>query len=337
MSLLAGFGKSILPERVRKNIKRYVKKVGLNKVPYSLYGLLFFLSIACTVAAYFFLVYQGLKTANPLFLVLVSFAALTVVEMVFLVVLFFGMWTYYEFLIFQRTRKIEEVLPDFLEEVSVNLRAGMSFDKSLWNSLSPEFGVLENEIEIVAKKVMAGQDTEEALKEFADKYDSTLLHESMDMIIIGLKSGGNISDIIDKIVKNVKDAHFLNQELIASVTSYVIFIAIVAVFISPILFALSFNMMEIIQSLLEKMNSGVSTGVISFASNLSAGNINPDDFILFSKIAVLIISGVSSVIIADLREGSIKAGIKYIILSLPVSYLIYVVMLKLISAMFGFI
>ena len=77
----------------------------------------------------------------------------------------------------------------------------------------------------------------------------------MDMIIIGLKSGGNIADIIDKIVKNVKDAHFLNKELIASVTSYVIFIGVVAVIISPILFALSFNMMQIIQSLGEKLAS----------------------------------------------------------------------------------
>ena len=264
-----------------------------------------------------------------------SFLALTFVELILITVVFFSFWTYYEFLIFKRTRMIENVLPDFLEDVSVNLRAGMSFDKSLWNSIRPEFGVLEKEIETVAKKVMAGQDTEQALKDFADKYDSTLLHESMDMIIIGLKSGGNIADIIDKIVKNVKDAHFLNQELIASVTSYVIFIAVVAVVISPVLFALSFNMMQIIQSLGEKLNSGVSTGVVSI--NFGENKVKSEDFVLFSKLAVLIISGISSIIIADLREGSIKAGLKYVFLFLPISYIIYVVMLKAITALFGFI
>lgn len=334
MNFLVNFGKSILPEKIRPHIREYLKKTGEYDVPYSKYSLVFLLSLILTIASYFFLVFPSLITSNPVFLVLMSFVALTVVELVFIIVIFFCFWTYYEFLIFRRTRKIEEVLPDFLEEVSVNLRAGMSFDKSLWNSVQPEFGVLEKEIEIVAKKVMAGQDTEEALKEFANMYNSTLLQESMDMIVIGLKSGGNISDIIDKIVKNVKDAHYLNQELIASVTSYIIFIAVVAVVISPILFALSFNMMQIIQSLGEKLNSGVSAGMVSIS--FGENKVDPKDFILFSKIAVIIIAGMSSVIIADLREGSIKAGLKYVFLFIPISYLIYVVMLKVITGMFGF-
>ena len=335
MKFLENFGKSILPQKVRINIRNYLRRIGSSQVPYSLYSLVFFLSIILTVIAYFFLVFPAIKTSNPVFLVFMSFLALTFVELILITVVFFSFWTYYEFLIFKRTRMIENVLPDFLEDVSVNLRAGMSFDKSLWNSIRPEFGVLEKEIETVAKKVMAGQDTEQALKDFADKYDSTLLHESMDMIIIALKSGGNIADIIDKIVKNVKDAHFLNQELIASVTSYVIFIAVVAVVISPVLFALSFNMMQIIQSLGEKLNSGVSTGVVSI--NFGENKVKSEDFVLFSKLAVLIISGISSIIIADLREGSIKAGLKYVFLFLPISYIIYVVMLKAITALFGFI
>ena len=335
MKFLENFGKSILPQKVRINIRNYLRRIGSSQVPYSLYSLVFFLSIILTVIAYFFLVFPAIKTSNPVFLVFMSFLALTFVELILITVVFFSFWTYYEFLIFKRTRMIENVLPDFLEDVSVNLRAGMSFDKSLWNSIRPEFGVLEKEIETVAKKVMAGQDTEQALKDFADKYDSTLLHESMDMIIIGLKSGGNIADIIDKIVKDLKDAYFLNQELIASVTSYVIFIAVVAVVISPVLFALSFNMMQIIQSLGEKLNSGVSTGVVSI--NFGENKVKSEDFVLFSKLAVLIISGISSIIIADLREGSIKAGLKYVFLFLPISYIIYVVMLKAITALFGFI
>ena len=96
------------------------------------------------------------------------------------------------------------------------------------------------------------------------------------MIIIGLRSGGNVSDLIDRIVKNVKEASFLNKELIASVTSYVIFISVVAVVISPILFALSFNLMQIIQSLGEKLSTSSSTGVLSL--NFGDNKLNPKDF-----------------------------------------------------------
>jgi pilus assembly protein TadC len=244
---------------------------------------------------------------------------------------FFVTWMYYELIIFRRTTEIETVLPDFLQEVSVNVRAGMSFDKALWNSVEPEFGVLEKEIENVAKKVMTGEDTEVALKEFSEKYNSTLLQESMDMIIVGLRSGGNISELIDKIVENVKAAYFLKRELLASVTAYIIFITIVAVIISPILFALSFNLMEIIQGLGEKLTSVTYEGIPSFDFKA----IDSSDFVTFSKIAVIIIAGVAGMIIADLREGSIRAGLKYLVIFIPISYVVYVVMLSILTGVFG--
>ncbi len=332
MSFFYGLGKSVIPKGIRTKIKKYLQKSGHYDVPYGLYGVMFILSIFFTAGLYFFFFMNTLKTANPLFVVFVSFVILTVTELVLLLCLGLLMWLYYEFIIFRRTIMIEEVLPDFLEEVSVNLRAGMSFDKALWNSVEPEFGVLDREIEIVAKKVMTGEDTEEALKEFADKYNSTLLQESMDMIRIGLKSGGNISDLIDKIVENVKSASYLKKELIASVMSYIIFISVTAVIISPILFALSFNLMKIIQSLGEKL---ATSSYSSLPINLGYKTINPEDFILFSKICVIIISSIAGMIIADLREGSIKAGIKYLLIFIPVAYFTYLGMLNVFTSIFG--
>ncbi len=331
--MLYNLGKSILPERFRRHIKSYLEKTGAYNVPYSLYGLVFILSLAFTIIGYFIFAFPKLKTANIIFLVISSFFSLSIIELALVVIIMICFWLYYEFVIFKRTREIERVLPDFLNQVSVNLRSGMSFDKALWSSILPEYGVLEKEIELVAKKVMAGKDTEQALKEFSKKYNSVLLEESMDMIIIGLNSGGNIADIIDKIVKNVKDASFLRQELIASVTSYVIFISAVAVIISPVLFALSFNLMGIIQNLGKKLSTSSSYG--AFSISFGENRVNPNDFILFSKISVAIISGMSSLIIADLREGSIKAGLKYVFIFIPVSLAIYIVMVSLLSKVFG--
>jgi len=329
--MFSRLGKNIMPEKFRKNIKKYLEKTGIYKVPYSKYGSLFVFSILISIAIFYFSFFKSLNTAEPILLVIFTFLILTLTELSLVVAGIFMLWMYYEFVIFNRTREIEQVLPDFLEEVSVNLRSGMSFDKALWNSIEPQFGVLEKEIEIVAKKVMTGYDTEEALKEFSKKYNSTLLQESMDMIVVGLKSGGNVAELIDKIVKNVKDAYYLNKELIASVTSYVIFISMIAIVISPILFALSFNLMQVIQSLGEKMTTSSSYGMIAINFD---NKLDPNDFILFSKIAIIIISSMSSIIIADLREGSIKAGLKYILLFLPVSYFIYVVMLALFTRIF---
>lgn len=331
--LFFGLGEAIIPEQFRRKIKKYLAKTGRYEVPFSYYGELFVLSIIISIGIYAFFIFNILKGANPVFMALGSFISLSIIEFAFVIVIMLSLWLYYEFIIFQRTQKIEDVLPDFLEEVSVNLRAGMSFDKALWNSIQPEFGILEKEIEIVAKKVMAGNDTEQALKEFANKYSSALLQESMDMIIIGLKYGGNISELIDKIVENVKDAYYLKKELIASVTSYIIFIGMTAVVISPVLFALSFNLMQIIQGLGEKL--AVTSSFSSLPFNLSYKSMDPEDFVLFSKAAVVIISLIAGMIIADLREGSIKAGIKYVLLFGPISYFIYIVMLNIFTALFG--
>lgn len=333
MSFLISLGKKIMPQRTRKRLKEYMKKTGKVDLPYSLYSKLFFLSVFSVILTYFFLILPALKDFQPAIVIGISAFVLTFGAIIFLFVLSLFLWVYYEFVIFKRTRKIEKVLPDFLEEVATNLKAGMSFDKALWNSVEPDFDILANEIEIVAKKVMAGEDTEKALLEFASKYKSILLEESIDMIIVGLRSGSNIADLIEKIVENVKDAYFLRKELVASVTSYVIFISATAIVISPVLFALSFNMMQIVQGLGEKLTVGGLVG----AGGASATNIEPKDFITFSKISIIIIAVISSMIIADLREGSIKAGLKYIIMFAPIAFLVYVVSLGIFSGLFGFI
>ncbi|NTV22896.1 MAG: type II secretion system F family protein [Nanoarchaeota archaeon] len=330
---LENLGKSIIPEKFRVNIKSYMYKTGRSDVPYRNYGILFIICMLGTIVAYSLLLFPLLRTQHMLVLIFGSFIALSGVSFAIIAIAIFSVYVYYEFVIFRRTMMIEEVLPDFLEEVSVNLRAGMSFDKALWNSLEPEFGVLEKEIQIVAKKVMAGDDTEKALKEFSEKYNSLLLQESMDMIVVGLKSGGNISELIEKIVKNVKDAYYLKKELIASVMSYIIFISVTAIIISPILFALSYNLMIIIQSLGEKLTTSSSGGILPSIGGFSS--ISPADFVLFSKFSVILIASIASIIIAELREGSVKAGIKYLFLYIPVAYLVYIVMLGLLSTMFG--
>ncbi|MEM3373856.1 MAG: type II secretion system F family protein [Candidatus Woesearchaeota archaeon] len=335
MSIFKNLGEAIIPKNIRLNLKKYLAKTGNYNVPYSQYGFVFFLSIILTITSYFLFAHNYIKKNSPFAVGISSFIILTITEFITIGLIFLIYFLYYEFVIFNRTREIENVLPDFLDDVSVNLRSGMSFDKALWNSIAPQYGILEKEIEIVAKKVMAGYDTEEALKEFAEKYNSTLLQESIDMIIVGLKSGTNISELIEKIAENVKDAYYLKKELIASVTSFVIFIAFTAVIISPILFSLSFNLMTIIQNLGEKLSITSSYNVLPF--NFKFKTIQPKDFILFSKICIIIISTISAMIIADLREGSIKAGLKYIFLFVPISYFVYIISLNLLSSLFSII
>lgn len=53
-----------------------------------------------------------------------------------------------------RANQIETVLPDALQLISANVRAGMTIDRAIWLSARPEFGVLEEEIKMVGAKTM---------------------------------------------------------------------------------------------------------------------------------------------------------------------------------------
>src|SRR4030043_1012258 len=74
--------------------------------------------------------------------------------------------------IFNRTKAVEAVFPDFLQLTSANISAGMPIDRALWYAVRPGFGVLAKEIESVAKNTMAGEDLRRALGNFSKKNNS---------------------------------------------------------------------------------------------------------------------------------------------------------------------
>ncbi|MBN2423191.1 type II secretion system F family protein [Candidatus Woesearchaeota archaeon] len=325
-NILYRIGKILVPFKYDHKLKEYVKKTGSTKVHYELYALMFIFSFLFSILIIYFLL------PKLGFIMIVFFPVLIIT--IFLVFSLL-VWMYYEIKLFKRKEKIEKVLPDFLGEVAVNLRAGMTFDKALWNSVEPEYDVLAKEIEIVAKKVMSGKDTEDALREFSSKYKSPILRESIDLIIVGLRSGGEISDLIERVVDTVKQASFLKKELVANIMSYVIFISMISLFIAPTLYALSYNLMLIIQDLGTKLTSSGATGMVSGLSTFGQVVISRKDFVDYSRWCIVIISVTTSLIIADLREGSIKGSIKYVFIFIGISLIVYEIMLIMFTAIFS--
>ena len=99
---------------------------------------------------------------------------------------------------------MEEKLADYLTFVSTNLKGGMSFENSLWSAIRPEFGLLAEEMGLVSKKVMTGGDLIESLSDFAKKYPSPILRRSMNLITSEIESGGKITEIMDRVIEDLK-------------------------------------------------------------------------------------------------------------------------------------
>lgn len=240
-SILENFGSMFIPKGVRPGLKAYVMKAGYPDVPYLVFGKLFLLVLVVFYAVFVLGVVPMFRDAAiGAAFALYFFSAVAILFVLAIVMmLFFYFWTGIK--IYERTKDLEIILPDYLTLVSTNLKGGMSFEKALWDAIKPEFGVLASEIGLVSKKVMTGNEVVDALNEFVRKYDSPILRRNFQLIIGELDSGGEIVKVIDRIIVNLKKTQILKKELAASTLTYMIFIGALVIVICPILFALSYQ------------------------------------------------------------------------------------------------
>jgi pilus assembly protein TadC len=336
------FGKAFIPNKIRPNLRNYLLKAGITKEPYSFFGFLFYVSICFSLIIYFGLIRQLLSThvgLNNITSILLNFFITfsTIVVIILLFIFFFVVVIYFflDLMIYNRTKRLEEILPYFFDNLSSNLKSGMSFDNSLFMSIKPEFGILADEISIAAKKVMTGHDIENALYEFAVKYDSPMLKRSVELIISQLKEGGAVCDIIDKITSNLKSTRELKQEIVTSVYSYILFISIIVMIISPILFALSQNLFEIIKNVVNVLASSMGDASNTIGFSVKEINITKEVFRWFSVIALAIIAIFASMVVSIIEKGNIKSGVKYIPMYIISSQIVYIIALNIIGYIFG--
>lgn len=331
---LEEFGKAFVPKRFIPNLRKYLLKAGINEVPYRFFGLLFYVSALITALIFVAFIYPYLKKF-PLFEVYAySFAGWFVVQLFFAALFILLVYFYLDLKIYHRTKKMEEQLPDFLQVLSANLKGGMTFERALWAAIKPRFNVLGSEMAKASKKVMTGYEISKALVELADKYDSLMLRRTVDLMISELESGGNVAELIDRLVDNLKETKSLKDEMSASAIAYVIFISVIVIVISPLLFALSFHLLMLILNFASQL-SAATQRISALPFVFSKVGVNTEDFRVFSIAAILAISFFSSLIVAVVEKGSMKGGVKYIPIYVFGSTAFYFLFMKVLGALFS--
>lgn len=330
---LTEFGKAFIPKSIRPKLRRYLLKAGYTQVPFHTYGAIFLLSIILSATIYIFFLYPLLQGLGSLLFMILTFIFWVIIQASILILIIVLIYVHLDLKIFKRTREMENVLEEFLRYVSENLKGGMSFDKALWGAIRPQYGTLADEMNLVAKRVITGRDITDALIEFTDKYNSPLLKRSFQLIIEGMKGGGNIAYIIDKVERNIRETKDLKEEMVAANTTYVIFMAAIVLVIAPALFGLSYNLLEVLKSIGGKLaaSSGGGGGMMDF----SKININPSIFKWFSIGALSVIALFSSMILSIIQKGNVKEGLKYIPIFVVISILMYLLFKAILGIVFG--
>ncbi len=325
------FGKAFIFKRIRPGIRRFFLKAGYDDVPYSFFGWLFFITAAITALAYIIVFYPIISAYQTGSIFVITFLSWILVQGALITLAIIYLYFDLNIRIYRRTKELEKILPDYLQMVSANLKGGMSFEKSLWNAIKPEFGIISKEISIVYKKVMTGNDLTEALREFTEKYDSPILRRSFDLIISEVETGGKVSHIVDKVIENINKTKQLAQEMSAATLSYIIFIGAIVIVIAPALFALSYQLLTIMIGFSAKLSTINASAIpITFA----ALQISPNDFRTFSIGALIVIALFSSMIVSIIEKGDIQGGLRYIPMFLVSSIIVYIILMKVLEMLF---
>lgn len=329
---LEEFGKAFVPKNMAPNLRKYLLKAGLNEVPYRFFGMLFYVSALITTLIFVVFIYPYLKKFSLFEVYVYSFLGWFMVQLFFAALFIMVIYFYLDLRIYHRTRKMEQQLPDLLQVLSANLKGGMTFERALWAAVKPRFNVLGSEMAKASKKVMTGYDMGKALTELADKYDSLMLRRTVDLMISEAESGGNVAKLIDRIADNLKETKALKDEMSASAIAYIMFISVIVVVISPLLFALSFQLLVLIINFISKVSVATkSTAALPFV--FSKTNLHPEDFKIFSMVAVFVISLFSSLIVSIVEKGDMKGGLKYIPIYVFGSLILYFIFMKMLGTL----
>ena len=315
----------LIPSRFRESYERNLQNAGIeNAGKYFLKKIFLSLFLSLLISIAFF--YLKL---NPL----ASF-----------ILLFVIMQTIFYFRISlkasSRIRKMEDVVPDFLQLVASNLRAGITLDKAFLSSVRPEFSPLDEEIMKTGGEIATGKEIILALRDMAKKINSERIEKTTSLIISGLKEGGNISALLESTASNMREKEFLEKKATSNVLMYIIFISVAVGFGAPVLFGLSSILIEVIIKLTSQLPAAHASQ-IDLPFTLSAISLSPEFVIYFSLIFLIATDFVSCLVIGLVNKGNEKYGLKYVfplvVLSVSVFFLIRIFLSKILVRTFAIV
>lgn len=321
----------------KHGLSYYLEKAGLNIDTKRLSKVIFNICIIINLAISAFLLFHfsGNYGYSVYYVLFVMAIVWIFVFVAILIVIWLFFYLIMDLRIFQRKVTIEEVLPDYLQLVSANIRSGMPIDRALWYAVRPRFGVLAKEIEIVAKQTMSGEELDKALIGFSKKYNSPILERSINLLVEGLNAGGEIGNLLNKIASNIQESQILKKELGANVMSYVMFLTFSTVVAAPVLFGLSLQLLHITQGIMGNIDMPAGSNMGMPISLGGEPTISEQDFKIFAYTSLAVTSFFSSVIIATIRKGDVKAGVKYIPTFILISIVIFIIASKIMGKMFA--
>ena len=315
-----------IPRKVRENFKLLIKQTDVKTDADALLGFIVIFGLGLSI---FFSFITG-AVLN------INLIILTVIIFIFYII------TIYMILIVKSNKKskeIELVLPDALQLMSGNLRAGLTTDRALLLSSREEFGPLKVEIDTIGKEITSGKELETSLMNLTKRVRSSRLEKAIYLIVSGLKAGGELADLLDQTAENLRNEKVIDEKVRSNILLYVIFIFIAVGLGAPVLFGLSSYLVEIMTATLANVDIPPTAQTANLPLSLTKVTISVDFVIRFAITTLIMSSIMGSLIIGLIAKGTARDGFKYIplllIFTLTVFFVSRFLIKNLLSSVFG--
>ncbi len=326
-------GELLIPRTIYKlkyeeELKALYAKLYFNNLNYLAITNFFFFSIIIS----FIIIIFSYETINIIFynymassifwnyLILSSILFMTNLLIYYILLLFF--FFYHKSKFMDAEKEIEKDLPEFLDNLVSNLKGGISLEKALFKSVRKEQIAMLKEVTLINEKIMMGMTVDKTLEEFRLRYhDSAIISRTFFLIQEGLKGGGNLSEPLEKISKNLKTIYLLNDEIKSNAGGFSVVISMISILVGPLLFALAITLLSFIGDLFELLAKGGEESFIS-VSTIPAEFTNY--LIIFSYAMIILITYFSSLITAQLKNEEIYESFKYLPFYIIFAIFIYI-------------
>lgn len=239
---------------------------------------------------------------------------------------------------------VERILPDALQLIASNIKAGFTTERALFMSAREEFGAFSEELKLAGKKIAAGRKTGEALKEMGKRIKSKSLERAMNLIVLGIKSGAQMSSLLLELGNDLREENSLKKEIAANINIYVLMIFVTAAIGAPLLLGISSSIVGIIGEQTAKVPAEELAGMtvqgpIPVIGLTAVTEGISEEFVeLFAMIVLVVTSIFASLTLGIIKTGREKNGIKFIPIMLAISFtLFFAVKIVLEQAMQGII
>ena len=195
---------------------------------------------------------------------------------------------------YRENKEIEERFPDFLRDISQNIRTGMTIPQAIIATKENYYGALTPYIKKMIVKLDWGVPLDNILIDFANSSTKSL-RRVVSTIIDTHRGGGNIAEIFESVGKSTEEVNKINKERSNTIynqmlTGYVIFFVFIGVLI-------------IMQGLIPNL------GIFSTTESTTGdtGSFFADTF----RTLIVIQGFFSGLVIGKMSEGSMISGLKH--------------------------